>query len=348
MDEEVLKKLREYSSTPVVYRINEIGTERNYIGSTSNIYSRLYNTKFGYIHKIDNNLGGRIHDAIRRLGYDKFQLIIEMTGSLDEVRSSEPEYIIRYDSFNSGYNGSKNGRYGDDGMITITDGMVTKRVRPNELAHWESKGFYRGQSFRTNDSKIVVTRDGESFKFISEDEFSVYESLGYYRQGHSNSKKGTIFLYNPESDDLMNITRQDPELDKFLSKGYIKIRPWAPSRNRVMVTNGKDNKYIDPSELDDYLSKGFRKGKVYKNISVVKNDTKEIISIPRSELEAYQNLGYRTYTLVYVNNGIESRRVRDWEVNEFLSKGYVLGEGSKSLSSGVSKLRGKRLSSINK
>lgn len=31
MDEEVLKKLREYSSTPVVYRINEIGTERGII-----------------------------------------------------------------------------------------------------------------------------------------------------------------------------------------------------------------------------------------------------------------------------------------------------------------------------
>ena len=57
------------------------------------------------------------------------------------------------------------------------------------------------------------------------------------------------------------------DLDKYLSKGWIKGNPKInPNTNsgKIVLNNGIITKFVDKSELDKYLSEGWIKGKIVK------------------------------------------------------------------------------------
>ena len=91
-----------------IYGIHNKKTERYYIGSTSNIYKRLYghSCKLKQIKGINNKM---IEDIRTPEQYFDFEWIIietfedcELTE--EELRKKERQYVIKYNAISNGYN----------------------------------------------------------------------------------------------------------------------------------------------------------------------------------------------------------------------------------------------------
>lgn len=131
-DRKLARYIKERYVGSIIYRIHRIGTDKNYIGHTDNLYSRLYSWK-GHIHKVKKKIEMRtIHFMIEKYGYDKFELVIELfSNTHNEYLSYESEYVIKYDSYYNGYNDTMTGKGGFcKGCKKMTDGVRNYYISP--------------------------------------------------------------------------------------------------------------------------------------------------------------------------------------------------------------------------
>jgi len=83
---------------------------------------------------------------------------------------------------------------------------------------------------------------------------------------------------------------------------------------RVHINNGTISKCIPEDELDEYLSNGWVKGRI---INIKSYQTKEF----------RENMSKHSVNNRWVHNDKEAKIIKVWEIEKYLSEGYVLGRG---------------------
>lgn len=305
---------------PLVYRINHKELGKCYIGSTRNLYERLYCKLFGYYWKIigENKLNvSRIHKAIMRYGFDKFDLeVLELFDDIKKAHDAESSLIDKYDSYFSGYNSTPSGHWKNRSdevnrkgiTVWVTNGIESRMVPKNLLGEFEKRGYWRGST------------------------------------AVSNNLKGTVFLHN----DFETIRIHPEDVEAALENGYILGKGFVdPKLGRIVVTDGVITKFITKEQLPDYLDRGFYKGKdettksSMRGLICMTNDVIDI-RVNKSNIEYIEylySIGFRrgkkdtiNRHLRYVTNIVtyEIKRIHPDTLDEYVNSGnWIKGRKTK-------------------
>lgn len=97
-----------------IYKISNTENEKVYIGSTTNLNSRIVQHRYDSINRSNNC--PKLYNAIKELGSDKFIVeIIEKFDTIDiaDLHNKEVEYMKKFNSIENGYNERQdiNGKY---------------------------------------------------------------------------------------------------------------------------------------------------------------------------------------------------------------------------------------------
>jgi hypothetical protein len=292
---------------PVLYRIHNSNSNKNYIGTSKyGILERLYGVR-GHVSKgcigNDTRCKGMYQEINCNPEY--FNLILESeSDDYNKILDLESEYIIRYDSVINGYNTNPYGK----------------------------SGFSKGTICMTNDLTDV---------YSSPELVDRYKELGY-RLGSClhDHLKGTIYLTDGSSDKMI----KPEDLDKFLddNPSYHVGRILSPNKNKVWINNGVKSTLVDPDKIDEMKIRGFtnfgrieglrkKRGK-YSSPKKTKVSNGDVCKyIPDTELDEFLSnnkdykIGGKLKGRIIVHNGSEIRYINKSELDDYISKGYSLG-----------------------
>lgn len=313
---EIIKLIKSVKG-PIIYRIYRISTNMSYIGSTKSLYDRLYCKLFGYYWKIigeNTNDLSRIHKAIISNGFSDFNMeVLEYHNDIKSARDKESDLIELYDSYYSGYNATPTGHWKN---------MINEPRRAG-LYIWVSKG---------DDSRM-----------IPKSLFNEFEMRGYKRGhiGASMNLKGSVYMHN----DYETIRVHSNEVSSAIELGYIEGRGFDdPKLGRIVMTDGKVTRFIKPEQYEDFLDRGFYRGKdeivksKMRNKVCMTNGYEDIRVYP-NEVSEKESQGYwkgrkpsERSNLRYITNVDtgEVKRVHLTKLNEFLNTGNWI-RGRKSI-----------------
>ena len=270
-----------YLTTNVTNGMKYIGKHKSeefdpdYFGSGKILLQSLY--------KIDDN-GRRYKDS------SKFtRVILHWCKDKDELNKYEEFFIDKYNAVESPefYNLTKGGT-GDSvaGVIYVTNGVINKKIYPEELPEYEALGFHRGGPKQTRETieKRAASNRGKKRTQETRNNISnalkgrvvndiARQTMSNAKVGKSTSRKGKICV--SKNGKIKYI--QPVELEQYLLDGYTKSgvkhkNPEESSKNyskarkgQKMVNDGTRYYYIRPEQLEEYLAKGYTLGKPKKN-----------------------------------------------------------------------------------
>lgn len=224
---EAMRFIASYNHKIVNYRLFDKINNKSYIGSAVDLYVRIFGSKFGHVGSLFRNVRhDYIHLKILEVGLENFELIIERDDfkTIEEAEENEKLLIEKYDSFLNGYNLTKNGKGGYVGTVQL------------------------------------ISPDKKSTIRVKPNEVDEYLSKGYIKGSNrrvvTDPSTGKFFRVNvEEAEELVN------------KKGWIYGSKLLSTTNGfIAITNEslKKNKKIPKTELENYLSLGWKKGfKIY-------------------------------------------------------------------------------------
>ena len=139
------------------------------------------------------------------------------------------------------------------GFISITKDNKNKRIREDELDQYLSDGWVRG--WHIGIKLIFITKDGAD-KRIREDELDQYLSDGWVR--------GRSYKHSDETKQKIKHKSSPVWSAESRAKLSTTLKEHSPIRGKIMVNDGNVCKLILPTELDQYLSDGWTRGKLKK------------------------------------------------------------------------------------
>lgn len=227
-------KLQDYLSTKCgSYALYDTVNDKYYIGSTSSSYKRrLLSGKGAHILSIlnPNHYGSQYcHIKFNMIGLNKteFHILTPIFGVEEETR-----LIREYDSYENGYNLSPNGDFSNFDHVGVTNGIRDRLIARPKLEEFLSEN---------PDYKIGCLSKS-------------------WAVGNSHTK-GMIRLTNGVS----NISIRLVDLDYFLQKNpdyYPGITKSSNGiRSKVWVSNESETIRINGSDLDEYSSLGYVRGR---------------------------------------------------------------------------------------
>lgn len=235
----------------VLYRIHHISLNKDYIGTTRSIKSRIWG-KWGYIRKVElKNEISPIHKAIIDYGYKDFDIYIEeVNNDIIYIESLEEIYITKFNSFINGYNETPNGKGGKFNTTWITNGIESKRINLDKYPLPD--GWKIGHEYLTNRDKILVN-NGVKQIFISKEEKDRYLKEGYNIGSLTKPVLGKIKINNGE------ICRYHDKC-KPIPEGF-KIGG-LPKDPLYYLNNGIINIRVKISEIESKIKEGWKRGRI--------------------------------------------------------------------------------------
>lgn len=278
----------------LIYRIRNSINNKSYIGDTKcNLYNRLfviYGGHFGHYEDEDCNV--HLYNSMRKYGLENFYISILYKG--EYLSDLEESFINKYDSYNNGYNNNKSGKSIKDGGSPIID-------------------------------KIKMNKDGE-FRYIKLSEVESYLNNGWkYGTGKIKIHKDNI-----------NILINKSELNNYLSDGWSIGQGFSSSGGNIWMNNDTQEIMIDPVMKNEYIKQGYRLGRLQSPtlglIRIHNSSTGEVKCLSESDAQYYLDLGWKigqgyssTEGKIYINNESDSIAIDPNELDEWLSKGWILG-----------------------
>ncbi|WIC41341.1 hypothetical protein MA9V1_077 [Chryseobacterium phage MA9V-1] len=156
-----------------IYKITNIINGKSYIGDTKiNLRWRFFNFWNGCSHfDLYANKSKNIHlyAAMRKYGLENFTLeILPPINGIAYTEFDEESYIVKFDTFNAGYNNTHNGKgkWGSGvsrkGKIYVhKDGNVIT-IKPDKLEHHINLGYSKGRGIGYVKDLIPVHKDGKN------------------------------------------------------------------------------------------------------------------------------------------------------------------------------------------
>lgn len=291
MDRIVREDLEKYLNFYVAYSIRFIRTNQYYVGYTENIISRVYNSFHGHIGSLNNpeNID-YIHLVMRKYGLNEFEFCIEsLHNTKDEALSEESKLVIKYDSFNNGFNMTNNGFGGTGGRIRVfqPDTQEEMFIKPSELDKYKSMGYKKGSN------RVLVSYPNDYkephglFKRVKLSELRYYLDQGFTigSLGTLSTTKGNIFVYN----ELGVRSIKADELNYYLELGYKKGFPHNSGRIKYY------NKYTGEEttfRANDLIPDGYMKGRTKSRGLYKMTNGINTVRIPENDINEYLNNGY--------------------------------------------------------
>lgn len=297
-------KLFDYNFKFIVYRFFNKDNNKSYVGSTNCIVNRLYNYKYGHITSILTNTdeSNKPLYVDMKTNINSFIFIIEeIFLDRDSMFKRESELVMKFDSYNNGYNLTKDG-YFKGGCyprgFTIGKKVVNKDgksyiIKPELINLYLSNGYNLGRA----DKRKRMNNGIHNINVLLSD-IEKYKLLGY-KLG-SLPRKYLVSLGEEE------IWIEKSDLNDYLSRGYKKghnDKFISRSKGYITINNGINETKIPSDKLKDYLSKGYSLG----GIKSMRKKTKG------------------TTGKKFINNGDTSIAVDESSMDKFLSDGWVIG-----------------------
>lgn len=355
----------------LVYKITRITDNRCYIGiSKQSMYNRLYNKLYGHLIRYKDS-NSELYSSMRNLGLSNFELeIIKFCTDLIDLNDSEIEYIKLYNSYSNGFNIRRGGfikvvnldgneillsevpesrinditikKYSREDLNNrslINNGLIMRRVKHYELSYYLDLGWKLGglDSMKSSKGKRIVSNQiTRESKFINDYEVDSYLSSGWVLGRISESPmKGKMRYTNG----IVNILISNNELvPEGFHKGFSKFNNRKGNSGRIFINNGRIDKCILESELNNYLSdKSWKLGRLNspsKDKIWINNGTKNK-RINQDKLDDYLNSGYKLGRLnapnlgkvwiSNINNPNDKLMINKIELDHYLSLGYRKG-----------------------
>lgn len=244
-----------------VYRTTNLLSNKFYIG----------------VHKSENphdrylGSGSLILRSIEKHGRVNFQKeILFSFGTAAEAFSKEEELVALELQNQNCYNMRKGGeggfdyinRCGKSGQLLGSKlGVIAlaKRLK-SDPEFREKMRSHASNLCRVNHEKAIAAVRGTH---LSEDR---KRKLVEVNRGERNPMFGTVWLHHPDSREVRRVSR--PEVLKFLDQGWLPGRTFKVKKvshstyGRIWINQKGVSRFIYPSQLPDFLLKGWKRGRV--------------------------------------------------------------------------------------
>jgi len=154
----------------IIYMAHNLVNDLRYIGQTRRLLTkRIYAHKWDALH----NSHYKIHEAIRKFGFDSFEWIqLALCDSKEEANSLERQFIAEYSTFTKGYNSTVGGcgtRQWKHSALTKQKMSIAQSGSKNHAFGKSScrKGCILSSTIR---AKISASLGGKTFLVYDQDE----------------------------------------------------------------------------------------------------------------------------------------------------------------------------------
>lgn len=243
----------------------------------SGVYALWNSRENKYYVGISSSIYGRLLSHLRAFGdICDYALVLELKiENKYRLLDREAYWSHYYDSFNNGYNGSRDGSGFDSnkGRIWVNDGKENYRIYEDQLNEYPD--LVRGFLGCKIKGKINVNKNGVDKRI---DSFNLEKFL------ERDWQIGKVFVSSP------------------LPDGYT---GYDPSRHKTYMNDGINQVYITDTWYHYWKNLGYKCGRLNDYYPIV-TDGKEEVSIYDYELEDYLNRGFVEKYLVEYYDGKES------------------------------------------
>ena len=191
--------------------------------------------------------------------------------------------------------------------------------------------------------EILHTFDNPSLMFDKEKEIvtplflskpDVYNIVEGGYGGSNKGAKGLKHMHHPTTKERIAVDSN--AIEKMTIEGFVLGRGSSSTTNRVWIYKSSEKKMVDPVDIDSYLSDGWLKGlpksPTKNKVWIFNTNSKEYSLCAISELSCRLEQGWikkkwspRSKGSIFVNNGILSKRVEEFEISDYLASGWVKG-----------------------
>ena len=220
-------------------------------------YSIVLQKETEYIKKYDSVLFGYNVSIDGKSGWKEGTVCVN-DGTYDLY--VYPEDVDRF--LNNGFKKGSCKHFFLRGTIWVNNGIESRMIDPNELELFKLDGYTEGSLIKPNKDKIWVN-DGEKSRLINKSELisPEFEDFSLGRIEPPRKKRGK---YDPSKKKRLVNNGEDEkyvlasEIDKFLKENPT----YSLGRCKILINNPLSgvSKFINKSELDDYLQDGFQLG----------------------------------------------------------------------------------------
>lgn len=215
-----------------IYCVHNLINDKRYIGQSVNVEGRLWEHKTGYEDPV-RHTNRHLQNSIKKYGVDNFEFIVLEECTRETLNEREMYWIAYYKSneHEYGYNKTKGGD-GTPGFIP--DDEIRDKLSKAQLRLWSTEEHQR------------LMHESRLNHYVSEE---------------------TKRLIGIKSKERMN---RPEEKDKLRARMYGN-KYGAGTISVYKVTDGQlENKRVNPSDLDSYLSQGYLRGRGPNSIPRIK------------------------------------------------------------------------------
>lgn len=185
-----------------IYKVVNLLNNHCYIGQAKNIYKRFNSHhKTDYLNKNNSCYNTKFYKALRKYGWENFDIIVLELCEEKELNQKEKYYIALFDTFHNGYNSTEGGTSQSPNIHSVETEEKRRKTR-------EKNCSLMGQNHpkaKLTDKEVILIRqrykDGETCKQIHKDYEYIYPSLDVFKRivlGRSYKTVGNI----PKKDEI--------------------------------------------------------------------------------------------------------------------------------------------------
>jgi group I intron endonuclease len=243
-----------------IYKIENVVTKKVYIGKTKLDIQERFNQ-----HISSSQMGDDTHfyNSLRKHGKDSFQLYLIEDNILDNTQANEREiyHINEFNSFHDGYNSTIGGDGGStrSGMKNSTE-MKTKQSI-SQLGKKKRNPGMCGKYKKSEDQRKKISLSSSKYRWVTNpttDEtirINETELEDYLKRGYQRGRSNRFKKKSSENNQFKNKPFLSPEVQEEL-----RLR----NKERLWVVSEDGSKFIHSSELEDYLKRGYQRGRKIK------------------------------------------------------------------------------------
>lgn len=254
-----------------------------------------------------------------------------VTGKQKRVRPEDVDsYLNRGEGWELGFFSPKGSQVGKRRRIIVAKEELVMYIYPEDLSYYEKQGFTH-IPYKSNNGLIWVN-DGQHNELICNEDLGEYMDHGFVKgclqaPHKAFSIKGKTAMKSPEGP---YIFVSDNEIEYYLSIGYSLGKGFSSTKDRIWIHNENSELMIDPDELEEYESRGYKKGKLGFPVQMTNDD--EVVTVKAKEVNEYLKLGYKIIGCscqskiagrIKMNNGERTIFVDPSEEENWKSKGFV-------------------------
>lgn len=215
------------------------------------------------------------------------------------------------------------------GRIWVNNGEVDKMIHPEDFEEYESLGFVAGRVFRHSEETRAAQSErskGPRSKEFCEKMSVIAKETAKNRNPESYKKQGkSLSLYYADRPGTFKGKTHTEESKQKNREAHL---------GKVYITDGINDKVIDSSDVQKYLSTGLwregaSKGRTTGKIWVMRDNTNKLIQ--PEDLDAYLSQGYtrgkigKTKGRVWMHKGDVRKMVKMEDVEKFKGDGFEFG-----------------------